>query len=54
MYQVTAAIAQGRSANVGSEEDQTARERLSDELSSLTEEQREMPERIYRLLEEIF
>jgi len=54
MYQVTAAIAQGRSANVGSEEDQTARERLSDELSSLTEEQREMPERIYRLLEEMF
>ena len=54
MYQVTAAIAAGRFENIGSEENQTARDRMIRELSNLTEEQNTMPERIMRLYEELF
>jgi hypothetical protein len=54
MFHVTQAIAQGRSENVGSEENQTARDRMIRELSNLTEEQNTMPERIMRLYEELF
>tara|TARA_A100001515_G_scaffold47341_1_gene37356 strand:- start:1769 stop:5590 length:3822 start_codon:yes stop_codon:yes gene_type:complete len=52
MWQLTANIAAGRNINVGSEENQTSRDRLIDELGNLTPEQAETPERIMRLLEE--
>tara|TARA_R100001510_G_C7656152_1_gene215847 strand:- start:645 stop:4514 length:3870 start_codon:yes stop_codon:yes gene_type:complete len=53
MYQMTAQIAAGRESNLGSEENQTARDRLIDELANLTEEQDTPKERILRMLEEI-
>ena len=52
MYQITAAIASGRESNLGSEENQSAVERIVDELSNLTDEQNTTPERIMRLIEE--
>ena len=53
MYQMTAQIAAGRESNLGSEENQTARDRLIDELANLTEEQDTPKERILRMLEEV-
>tara|TARA_R110000737_G_scaffold79497_1_gene111394 strand:- start:7 stop:3873 length:3867 start_codon:yes stop_codon:yes gene_type:complete len=54
MYQITAAIASGRESNLGSEENQSAVDRIVDELSNLTDEQNATPERIMRLIEEKF